>query len=72
MAWNKGSSPKIGEVFTEVEKLQYLLKDIANNMDGLTFAFSELSYVSTLLKSPKFYDCDSKKKPKGQSMAKHM
>ena len=38
-----------------MEKLQYLLKDIANNMDGLTFAFSELSYVSTLLKSPKFY-----------------
>ena len=38
-----------------MEKLQYLLKDIANNMDGHTFTFSELCYVSTLLKPPKFY-----------------
>jgi len=38
-----------------VEKLQYLLKDIANNMDGHTFADSELRYVSTRLKPHKFY-----------------
>ena len=38
-----------------MEKLQYLLKDIANNMDGHTFADSELRYVSTLLKPHKFY-----------------
>ena len=38
-----------------MEKLQYLLKDIANNMDGHTFADSELRYVSTLLKLHKFY-----------------
>ena len=38
-----------------MEKLQYLLKDIANNIDGHTFADSELRYVSTLLKPHKFY-----------------
>ena len=38
-----------------MEKLQYLLKDIANNMDGHTFADSELRYVSTRLKPHKFY-----------------